>query len=107
MQSPSWPEQLGDLGEQDPWLCDPGFRRVCFFQTSDPTVWDGPKNVKRDRAVETYSEPGGTDSSIRGRMCSSRVRIRAHVFQRRIASSFPAGRRVSAFSYQSIACRNQ
>ncbi len=32
--------------------------------------------------------------------------MRTHVFQRRIDSSFPAGRMASAFSYQSMASRN-
>ena len=52
-----------------------------------------------------YSDPGVAGSSCLGLMCSSRDRMRAQVFHRRIASSFPGGRLASAFSYHSIASR--
>jgi serine/threonine protein kinase len=71
----------------------------------EPTSRAGRAGVARDG--RDYSDPGVAGSSTRGLMCSSRARMRAHVFQRRIASSFPGGRAASAFSYQSIASRNQ
>ena len=33
-------------GGEDPWLCGPGFRRVCPAQASRPTLRGGPKDVK-------------------------------------------------------------
>ena len=33
-------------GGENPWLCGPGFRRVCLARASRPTLRGGPKDVK-------------------------------------------------------------
>ena len=47
-----------------------------------------------------YSKLGSHASASRGPRCGSRCSIRTHVFQRKMASSFPGGRIASALPYQ-------
>ena len=56
------------------------------------------RHVLGARRAGQSSRAGSYSRCPRGRSCCSS--IRAHVFQRRIASSLPAGRIFSAFSYQ-------
>ena len=52
-----------------------------------------------------YSSRSSLRSSSAGRSCTFSISTRAQVFQRRIASSFPAGLIASACEYQCIARR--
>ena len=35
-------------GGEDPWLCGPGFRRVCLYRGVLERLWHGPGVVKGD-----------------------------------------------------------
>jgi putative transcriptional regulator len=107
------PGQLESEIVRGDWVVMPATAEIVFSVTPEK-VW--PKLVQRGEGEWTLLEPepdhhsAATDaggSSARG--CSSgwRSSVRVHAFQRRTASSFPAGRMAIDWSKRSSALPNQ